>query len=566
MVAITKTGKQGFLENKTLRDLALVILAVLAVTLPFVNKAFDWDDREYIEYAEVFKDSPLQLHLENLDYNGHYYEQFRTSHPPGVSYYMAMFLKLGFGVSEVLFRLAFIIFPLIAAISMYFLARRFTSNSALLSALLLVITPGFMVTSHSLRGDLPGLALWLASTALFVYGCDNRSWKFLAASGIALGMGVMIAYQALSLVPLLLVYIVINRRFRLRFMLPLLVPIVLFGLFAWFNRYKYDSWPVLSYNVGLRYGWQDFDLKLRALLAFIGASAVFPLSVLPLFFRRKLYILIGFILLPPLVTWASLYYLGKGDLSLTQALLMATFVVAGFCLSFFLFANGLAVIRDWKRKRANSGDALFLLAWFAGVAVYVAVFLPYVSVRYLVPLFPPVLIVFFLEVERLWPARPRLKKLFIISSMCLTLLMGIAAAVSDYHLANAQKEVVTGIAGRYGRDGGRGLWVLSEFGPRYYLQKQGFEMLGVSAVEGNKPRKGDIVVVSGISSAGVTGPLPPGSYRELEQVAPGDWLPVRIMGESSAAGFYAHTVGPLPFSLSDAPLDVITVNELYWEE
>ncbi|MDO8735495.1 MAG: glycosyltransferase family 39 protein [Thermoleophilia bacterium] len=544
--------------------MALVILAVLAVTLPFANKAFDWDDREYIEFAQVFENSPLQLHLDNLDYNGHYYEQFRTSHPPGVSYYMAIFLKLGFGVSEVFFRLAFIVFPLIAAVSMYFLARRFT-RSALLTTLLLVVTPAFIVTSHSLRGDMPGLAFWLAAVAFFVYGSDKNSWKLLSAAGIALGMGAMIAYQALSLVPLLLLYAIIKRRLRLRVLLSLIVPIVVFGLFAWYNRHKYGSWPVLSYNVGLRYGWNEFDLKLRALVSFIGAAAVFPLAVFPLFFRGKLNILLGFLFLPPLVTWASLYYLGNGDLTLSQALLLAVFVAAGFCLLYMVGASGLSVIRDWVRRRANSGDSLFLMAWFAGVLVYVAVFLPYVSIRYLLPLFPPMLMVFFRVTENLWPARQALRKTFIISTMCLTLATGMAAAIADYNLANAQKAAVEGIAERYGNEGGRRLWVLSEFGPRYYLQKQGFEMLGPSAGGDREPRRGDIVVVSEISSTGVTGPLPPGSSRVLETVTPGDWLPVRIMGESSAAGFYAHTVGPLPFSFSDAPIDVITVNELYWE-
>ena len=144
--------------------MVIIAVAVLVITLPFINKAFEWDDGEVIKFAEVFKDNPTQLHLENFGYLGRFNEQFRTSHPPGVSYYLAFYMKLGFGVNEALYHMAFIIFPLIAAISMYLLARRFTRH-ALVAALLLVVTPGFIVTSHSLWSDMPGVAFWLLATA-----------------------------------------------------------------------------------------------------------------------------------------------------------------------------------------------------------------------------------------------------------------------------------------------------------------------------------------------------------------------------------------------------------------
>ena len=88
---------------------------------------------------------------------------------------------------------------------MYSLARRFT-RWPLTTALLLIFTPGFLVISHTLMGNLPGLALVLAGAALYIHGVDRGSWKLLAASVAALILTGLTAFQALSVVPALLLY------------------------------------------------------------------------------------------------------------------------------------------------------------------------------------------------------------------------------------------------------------------------------------------------------------------------------------------------------------------------
>ena len=565
MVDAKPKSAVSFWRKPPVRDLLIIVLAVLLLTLPFINKAFDWDDREYIEFAQVFQDNPSQLHLENLDYKGNFYEQFRTTHPPGVSYYLALWISLGFAISEPLFHGVFILFPLLAAISMYALARRFTRH-ALIGTLLLLFTPGFIVTSHSLMGDMPGMAMWLLATALFVYGCDRGSWRLLIGSAAAMAAGVMIAYQVLSLLPLLLFYAIIRWRLRLQVLIPMLAPPIVFGVYAWLTRHKYGGWPVLSYRVGIGWGLQDFEFKLRALLVFMGGAIIFPLSLIPLYLRKKLDLLIGFLLLPPLLTWAAVYYLGNDELTLPQALLLALFITAGFLIIYQTFKAAVAgAVSIFRRKGDARTDPLFLSAWIVGVAIYVAIFLPFVSARFLLPLFPPVVLLFMREADELWPMKPRLRTFFIIATMLGTLAMGLVVAIADYHLAGIYRSTAAEIGERYGGVAGRRLWVLSEFGSRYYLQQHGFEYLGPSATGEREPRKGDIVVISKINSAGVTGPLAPGSFRQLENIQPGDRLPIRVMGEEAGAGFYAHLVGALPWTFSRAPLDDIAVYELYWD-
>ena len=105
---------------------------------------------------------------------------------------------------------------------MYSLARRFT-RWPLTTALLLIFTPGFLVISHTLMGNLPGLALVLAGAALYIHGVDRGSWKLLAASVAALILTGLTAFQALSVVPALLLYGATHRPVRYRAFLPFIL-------------------------------------------------------------------------------------------------------------------------------------------------------------------------------------------------------------------------------------------------------------------------------------------------------------------------------------------------------
>lgn len=537
------------------------MVVVLLVTIPFLNKAFDWDDREFIEFAKVFSEHPLQQHLADLEYKGLFYEEFRTTHPPLLSYYLSLFLRLGFSVSEVLFRSAYIVFPLIAAVSMYALGRRFT-GSAFLASLLLIVTPGFMVISHTLMGDFPGLAMWLASGASFLWGVDRSDGRLLALSGLVMSLAVLISYQALSVIPLLLFYILINKRFRVWNFLVLAAPLVAFGVYSLLIHLGYDELPMFSYQAGLGFGFQDFELKARAFLTFIGAGAIFPLAVIILFMRKKIDFLIGFLLIPPLLTWACIYYLGEENLSLYLAILLAFSVAAGFLIFYKFFHCAIAEFVARKKYKAWR-DTWFITAWAIGVAAYTLVFLPFVTMRFLLPLFPPAIILFVREAENFLPMRQRLRAMFVIISIALTFTAGLVATLADYRLADTYRDVAEELGREYGGSEGQ-LWVLSEFGMRYYMQQQGFRYLGPrTALEADR---GDIVVTSAVNGYGVVGDLPEGSYRILETIEPEDGYPVRTMNPWAGAGFYGHLMGPMPYLVSGEKLDEITVYILDWKE
>ncbi len=127
------------------------------------------------------------------------------SHPPLNAWFLALLIAAGRGVSEIPFHAAYILFSLIAAFSALALARRFSPHP-LLATLLFCATPAFVINGTSLEADLPFVALWLLSTALYVFAVDRNSIPLLIASSIAMALAALTAYQSILLVPILFLY------------------------------------------------------------------------------------------------------------------------------------------------------------------------------------------------------------------------------------------------------------------------------------------------------------------------------------------------------------------------
>ena len=158
---------------------------------------------------------------------------------------------------------------------------------------------------------------------------------------------------------------------------------------------------------------------------------------------------------------------------------------------------------------------------------------------------------------------PRLltpRRCFVITTLVLTLAVGLSAAIADNRLANSYRDLAGGMGAQYA-DNGTKVWELGEFGFRYYMEQAGFEYLGVDSVA----EPGDLVVVSYISSKGVVAPLPEGAYTVVSRIETESAFPVRTMNPWAGAGFYGNLMGPIPIVPSTDKLDEITVNMLYWE-
>lgn len=149
------------------RDLLLLIAAVILLRLPFLAQAIQGDDVYYLLIARNAQVDPLHPMQMGFRLQGELVWAAGHTHPPLNAYVLAGLLAVFGEVKEFYFHLFYIIFSVITMTSMYFLAHRFTTKP-LLSCLLLLAVPSFVVNGNKLEADLPLLALWLSGFAFFI--------------------------------------------------------------------------------------------------------------------------------------------------------------------------------------------------------------------------------------------------------------------------------------------------------------------------------------------------------------------------------------------------------------
>ena len=217
------------------KSLLLCLGLVLLIRLPFLNQAIQGDDHIYITEAQHALVDPLHPNDVKYVFLGDQVDLRGHSHPPGNAWPLAGLILLFGDVYEVPFHAAYIVFSMIAVWAMWSLARRF-SERPLWATLLFVAVPAFVVNGGSLEADLPFLAFWMASIALFLSG------RMMLAA-LAMAAAAMMAYQAMFLLPILGVHVwLVHRQSRARW-LTLLTPLLV--LIAWqlFTRLTTGTMP-----------------------------------------------------------------------------------------------------------------------------------------------------------------------------------------------------------------------------------------------------------------------------------------------------------------------------------
>jgi hypothetical protein len=236
----------------------LVLAFTLLVRLPFVNQAVQGDDDIYITEAAHAQIEPL--HPANVKYvfKGDVVDLRGHSHPPLNAWPLALLIAVFGQVKEVPFHAAYIGFSLIAVASMWSLARRFSPHPVW-ATLLFCVVPAFFVNGNSFEPDVPFLAFWMASVALFV----SERWTWAC---VAMALCALEAYQAAFLTPILWAYVLFVRgQARRPVLLAAATPVMVLGAVQLFERLSTGAVPaaVLT-GYFAHYGFQDPGPKLRS--------------------------------------------------------------------------------------------------------------------------------------------------------------------------------------------------------------------------------------------------------------------------------------------------------------
>jgi hypothetical protein len=256
-----------------MRQVLIVVAAVLLLRLPFLNQAIQGDDIYYLAGAAHAQVDPLHPAHTRFVFMGDVVDMRGHSHPPLNAGILGLLVALTGGVREVPFHAAYILFSVIAALSVLSLARRF-SPRPLWAVLLFLAAPAFVVNGNSLEADLPFLAFWLASLAL-----AGRVWAV-----VPLGLAALTAFQGVFLTPVLLLHTwLYARKSRLSWALAF-TPVAAIGAWQLFELFFGGRLPA-SVLTGYfsSYGFQALSEKLRnaVMLSLHSLWIVFPALLVP---------------------------------------------------------------------------------------------------------------------------------------------------------------------------------------------------------------------------------------------------------------------------------------------
>ncbi|MFZ0430528.1 MAG: glycosyltransferase family 39 protein, partial [Acidobacteriota bacterium] len=461
-------------------------LLAIAINLPFLGQAFHIDDPVFLKVAENTSRDPLFAQDLPILFEGVSVPDLASAeHPPLIAWYMALAARLGGGFSEVVLHTAFLLFPAILAVATYSLARRFTSSPAIATVALLV-SPVVFVMSHTLMTDLPLMALWTASVALFVHGLDSGRMRWAWIGGITAALATFASYAGLCLVPLLAAYSVLKK--QPAGLLPSMLPVPAFGAWLALNAVHYGRFtpgPLLNHYLFVEKVLAPGLIgdKLIYAVVVLGGATLFPLALVALGTVRR--IVAGFLLAVALVfiTEVRAY-------DLPAAACFVGLFSAGFVALWEIFRSFGRSLRSLRSLPSEAADDLFLGLWFTGALAFCVLVYLTGAARYLLPAVPP----FILMVVRRAELRTGGRLLHLaVPALFATAIMALAAATADFQFARIYREFAGSLAASAAsREPGRRVWFTGEWGFRAYLERLGGRELGR---RDPRPRPGDRLIV-----------------------------------------------------------------------
>lgn len=546
-------GEQPRAHRRTFFELAVIVAAVLAVTLPFIGKPVHMDGIYFIDVARAKMEEPWRDSVPDYSFAGYHADRFRDTHPPLTAAYLAAVMSVTGGANEKVLHLSFIPFALLAGVAAYAVARRFVRGS-LFATLLMVAAPGFVVMASDFMSDVPLMAFWLAAVAAYIYGVDRGSRGLLLGAAVFFLLSLFTAYEALALIPLLLLYALLTRRLRLAGVLPLVAPLALFLVYLVVQWRVFGETPrmktMASEDVfGL--GVIRFFPKTSSVLLFLGGTIIFPVAVLAAFWPRRgqygdYFTLVLLFAFAPLFLWML------GRIPLGESLQMTLLLPPAGLLVWGTLTRANQWRRTPRHGRSRAPQWIFLGLWLGGILFYMALILYHASVKYLLPAYLPVTLL--LADQAALRFRRGALRVFQAAAVLSTAVLALLVGAADYQLAAAWRDyavISEAVAGGPGT-----VWYTGEFGLRYYLDQKGYRYL---LLDDNRPVAGDTIVQPFLPGSH---PLAPELSKRVEfqeeKVLTGS-IPIKIINPPASAGFYGDRWGALPYSFSTRELDHIYV-------
>lgn len=548
------------IKKEDLRNILVICCAVLALTLPFVNKAVHIDGVYVVAAAKNILKDPFDPYGFDFDFAAakipfHSY----YSNSPLLSYVLAAVFYL-VGENTIIAHAVFIIFPLIAAISFYYIAKRYTSFP-FIAALLLISSPVFLVMSHNFMQDIPMASLFLLCLALFMHGVDVKSRAWLIVGSFVGGLAILMKYTAFLIIPVLLVYLFQKKELKRAGYLLIMVGVAMSWMVLSFLLYhSVHTLQAFSNYDGESFGsLEEFVLKLAVRgvseLSLMGGVLMFPLClVIPFLMKRKyVWMFLASLFLSICMAWV-LHSMSGGFISGQYAFGELCLLAVFFSSAMFFIMVIVDYMADLFFKGRNisafvHGDGVFIFIWFFAMVCSIVVLVGGAARYNTLILAPSVLL--FVRMVGFFQKRYA----FSVLNVCLflTLILGIMVSVADYRYAEVYRMGAEKFSSL--ETGTNTVWFIGHHGFAYYMPLKNGEFYS----EHSELKKDDYIVKASIPSPRKISEMHIGRIILVSKEYVLDGFPIRTENPFSHAGFYTFGSGFLPYSFSNAPLEEFSV-------
>jgi 4-amino-4-deoxy-L-arabinose transferase-like glycosyltransferase len=538
-------------EENPVSSLLIIMVATLACLLPFLGKAFHMDDPLFVWCARHIQSDPVHFYSFNVNWEGRPAPMAAvTQNPPLTAFFMALAGSL-LGWKEAALHAAFLLPALALAAGTWRLARGFCAHP-LAAALVTITAPVFLLSSTSTMCDTMMLAFWVWAVVFWTEGLtQNRPAKLWAAAVLIAACG-LTKYFGLCLIPLLLVYSLMERRRAGVWLACLLFPVVVMAGYQWMTHQLYGRgllFNAAAYATNLRIG-DNLPVKILTGLAFSGGCILIVLPLAPLLWGRKALAagLFGVVLIGALVV--ALKKLGR--FPVLEAGHVKWLFVAQFSL-WVASGAGLLLLaaQDWRERK--TAGSLLLLLWVAGTFLFACAVNWTVNGRTILPMLPAVSLLLIRRLERRnWLDGPNiLGRLW--GPLAISLAIALLVSWADYRLADSARTAAANIRQQAGATAGA-LWFEGHWGFQYYMEQQGAQPLDRDNL---RLSLNDAIVLplgsSYLFPLSRDHAVPWFTY----ECNPSPWL--TTMSVPSGAGYYSDGWGPLPFVFCRVPAEQYVV-------
>jgi hypothetical protein len=237
------------------------------------------------------------------------------------------------------------------------------------------------------------------------------------------------------------------------------------------------------------------------------------------------------------------YFSTYGLQSVTNKLLNAAALSVHLCWVIFPALLWAALRR---RNRELSGDNRFLLFWLGEFFAFALAIFFAGSMRYLLPIAAPLAIL----AANALADKPRWLALGFLGQLAL----GLALASANYDHWAGYRDFTASLKDEM--KSGR-TWINAELGMRFYAESAG----ALPLKQGQAVRPGDLVLSSRLAFP-VSFTTGGGALATVQQATVHARLPLQLIGLHSWSGYSSAARGLLPFSITAAPLDLVTAQRV----